>query len=62
MTISMGTRVWSKGLDLRSSAKRFVGSNPTSCIKRLVSSLQRIIGVVASMSAFQAGVPGSIPG
>ena len=26
----MGTRVWSKGLDLRSNAKRFVGSNPTS--------------------------------
>jgi hypothetical protein len=35
----MGTRVWSKGLDLRSNAIRFVGSNPTSCIPLVVAQL-----------------------
>ena len=27
----MDTQAWSTGLDLRSSALRFVGSNPTPC-------------------------------
>ena len=57
------TRVWSKGLDLRSNAKRFVGSNPTSDIKDLatVSKASAVLAQLVERLTFNQVVGGSSP-
>ncbi len=41
LQFNQGSRVWSKGSDLRSFALRFVGSNPTSGIALLAQLVER---------------------
>ena len=57
------TRVWSKGLDLRSNAKRFVGSNPTSDIKKTLRLLVRraVLAQLVERLTFNQVALGSSP-